>query len=264
MEEAMTSMLTLQTTSRAWARRTGLVPVLHKVLSVVKGREDYEERFGTALLEAMCPGDHVWDIGANLGLYTGQFSNRVGLDGSVCAFEPAPACFQQLLRMGLRNLQLFNVALGDRDATMPFAIANDPLGPTHSLADTVNAAHAKTIDVRVARGDTIRREEHLPVPSVIKIDVEGYEEEVLTGLLDTLREPNCRSVFVEVHFGVLDRRDQRQAPARIKTLLEGLGFETQWIDSSHLGAKRQTIDRDHKGLSVGFPGRLKTSCTPRR
>lgn len=240
MEEAMTSMLTVQTTARAWARRSGLAPIVHKVLSVVNGRQDYEERFGTALLEAICPGDHVWDIGANLGLYTAKFSERVGLDGSVCAFEPAPACFQQLLELELRNLRLFNVALGDSDTTMPFFIVDDPLGSTHGLADTVNAARAETIDVRVARGDTIRREEHLPVPSVIKIDVEGYEEEVIAGLLDTLREPNCRSVFVEVHFGVLDRRGKRQAPARIKSLLEGLGFETQWIDPSHLSAKRQT------------------------
>ncbi|WP_425433395.1 FkbM family methyltransferase [Haloquadratum walsbyi] len=39
----------------------------------------------------------------------------------------------------------------------------------------------------------------ISVPSVIKIDVEGFEHNVIRGLRDTLQNSRCRALFIEVH-----------------------------------------------------------------
>lgn len=93
---------------------------------------------------------------------------------------------------------------------------------------------AETIKVAVTRGDALIENKNLPYPSVIKIDVEGYEEEVLKGLLATLTRPECRAVFCEMHFTLLAERGEKYAPIRIQKLLKDAGFKTTWVDASHL------------------------------
>jgi hypothetical protein len=75
-------------------------------------------------------------------------------------------------------------------------------------------------------------------PNVIKVDVEGFEEEVLTGLSETLKSSELRSVLVEVHFMKLENRGRMDAPTRIEKLLRDKSFKTRWVDASHLLATR--------------------------
>ena len=60
------------------------------MLDRVTGNQTYEARFMRALNARVRPGDVVWDIGANVGMYTQQFAHAVGRSGRVIAFEPAP------------------------------------------------------------------------------------------------------------------------------------------------------------------------------
>jgi hypothetical protein len=50
---------------------------------------NYEDRFQRSLKDAIQSGDHVWDIGANVGLYTELFCQWVALRVLSSAFEPA-------------------------------------------------------------------------------------------------------------------------------------------------------------------------------
>jgi hypothetical protein len=88
----------------------------------------------------------------------------------------------------------------------------------------------------VRRGDALAAELGLPAPNVVKIDVEGYEWEVLQGLGNLLARPALRAVFVEVHFSILHERGLDGAPPQIVALLESAGFAIQWLDLSHLVA----------------------------
>jgi FkbM family methyltransferase len=231
--------LRASTELRALARRLGIMPYLSNARSVAQrllGRSSYEAGFDRALMRAIRPGDVVWDVGANVGLYTARFSAAVGPTGRVIAFEPTPACFGALTKAtsGLTNVTLLNKALGDITTVATMSIAEDPLGATHSL---VAAGIGPTAQVEVVRGDELVAQ-GLPVPNVIKIDVEGFEEEVLDGLAAVLRSPSCRAVLCEVHFGILDQRGRRQAPARIGARLEGDGYSLSWTDASHFAATR--------------------------
>src|SRR5258708_6935843 len=77
----------------------------------------------------------------------------------------------------------------------------------------------------------------LPHPTIIKIDVEGYEVEVIRGMYGILGD--VRALFVEIHFQILAERGMRQAPAALVKDLKRLGFSRiEWPDASHIAAFR--------------------------
>ncbi len=84
----------------------------------------------------------------------------------------------------------------------------------------------------VAEGD-------VPQPNVVKIDVDGAEEEVIDGLGDVLANTHCKAVFCEIHFAILAKAGWADAPSRIKEKLSAAGLTDQrWLDASHLLAVR--------------------------
>jgi FkbM family methyltransferase len=228
----MKYFLRFSTDMRSYARITGLTRILN--LFRKSGSGIYEDSFCKALLGAVRPGDCVWDVGANLGHYTAKLIDLTGDAGIVYAFEPAPACAGRLRQQFSHRVKILESALGNVETSLPLAIAENPLGSTHSLCSLSSAA----VQVRVTTGDHAISFSEASQPNVIKIDVEGFELEVLEGLEHTLLNPSCRAVFVEVHFGLLDRRGDRYAPLKIESLLQEAGLRTHWIDASHLAAIR--------------------------
>lgn len=228
-------------TLRSWARRSGLLRPLKFVQShFLQAR--YEEKFSVRLLSEIRKGDVVWDIGANLGYYTDRFRELVGSEGLVIAFEPAPACFRTLEERfrGHDNVKVENFAVGRAEGRTTLTMDKDPLAPTHQIrSDSVGAAAlpSDTTEVNVVSGDSYF-ERAGAAPGVIKIDVEGFEEQVLMGMSGLLKNPKLRAVLCEIHFGILEQRGERMAPVRIQRLLEVSGFTVSWIDASHLEAVR--------------------------
>ena len=68
--------------ARSLARKTGVIGLINRV----RPSGSYEEGVHKALAGAVRPGDVVWDVGANVGIYTEQFCSWVGQDGFVVAF----------------------------------------------------------------------------------------------------------------------------------------------------------------------------------
>jgi hypothetical protein len=94
------------------------------------------------------------------------------------------------------------------------------------------------ITVAVERGDALIAAGVVPTPTVIKIDTEGFELEVLTGLEHTLSSAALHTIGIEVHFGMLAERGQSGAPAMIEGRLRAAGFDLRWTDLSHLLGRR--------------------------
>jgi len=131
-------------------------------------------------LHALRPGDLFVDVGANVGAYTVLAAGAVG--ASCLAVEPVPATFAALLdNVRLNGLtarvQAVRTALGAAPGTLPF---------TRSL-DTINhvatGAEEDLLEVPVTPLDLLAAGR---VPWFVKLDVEGYEQQVVAGGPQTL------------------------------------------------------------------------------
>lgn len=141
-------------------------------------------------------GDVVLDIGANIGTHTIFFAQQVAPSGFVWAFEPQRLAFQMLCGNvalnGLPNVYAHQLALGDKRGTITVPTL-DPRtaynfgGLRLGSAETGEQVGLLTVD-----------ELDLSKCSLIKIDVEGFEEKVLHGAMQTIRKFQP-VLFVENH-----------------------------------------------------------------
>ena len=97
----------------------------------------------------------------------------------------------------------------------------------------------KTIKVRVAKADTLIKKLNLLSPNIIKIDVEGFELEVLSGMKKILKQKTLREIFVEVHFAKLKKKKIKNVVFLICKILKDNKFSISWLDPSHLRAFRK-------------------------
>ena len=186
----------------------------------------------------MTLGSTVWDIGANVGIYTRKFAETVGASGKVVAFEPSPTTFLTLQKntSDLSNVTLVNIALADFIGASEFHSAgeNDPTaGMSQQRTD------AKSLSVEVTKADQFLEIRPELYPHAMKIDVEGFEIDVLRGMKAILGSPDLKAIFIEVHFTMLSRRGKGNAPSEIRDLLIESGFAVNWADASHIYALRK-------------------------
>ena len=153
------------------------------------------EWYPLAILQSFVrPGDTVWDVGANIGLYSRILVNWLGA-GRVIAFEPMSENLPELLynlasgRIADR-VTVCNVALSDRDGEAAFQI--DDMQSASGSLDAVLGGDAsagrasvglppKTERVICRSIDSLLDEGALPAPDVMKVDVEGAERLLLDG-----------------------------------------------------------------------------------
>lgn len=135
------------------------------------------------------------DIGANIGVYS-LIASALSEDIRIFAFEPHPVTFSLLQENVFINhkqnlISCHQVALGDTDGEVLF---RDSAGDPENRVLTGNNKDIHSIMVVSRRGDSFCAE-HAIHPEVLKIDVEGFESQVLRGfdksLLDT------KLIFVE-------------------------------------------------------------------
>ncbi len=146
------------------------------------------EPFETALmLAAVAAGDRVLDAGANIGYFTLLAAARVGAAGRVYAFEPEPRNYALLARnVALNGFEeratLCEAALADAAGEAQLYLSEDNLGD-HQLQP--DEAGRQAVTVRLEQGSAwfAGREDAL---DFVKVDTQGAEHSVITGLLPTL------------------------------------------------------------------------------
>jgi FkbM family methyltransferase len=137
--------------------------------------------------EFVKPGAVVWDIGANVGLFSFAAASLAGPEGHIIALEP-DAWLVQLLRRSTRRQPARSAPV----QVIPAAVASDVSIRTLCLAARSRAANYLAEFGTIQTGGAREQQsvvaltldwllESLPHPSVVKIDVEGAEMEVLKG-----------------------------------------------------------------------------------
>jgi FkbM family methyltransferase len=182
------------------------------------------------------PGDVFYDVGASIGVYTLVAARRVGEDGAVYAFEPHLANAQALLHNVRQNelggsVKVLSCALSDRERYIDFDYLSDRPA-TYDVPDSQKRElsplfselkHATTLD-RLVEGGFARP------PSLVKIDVDGAELQVIQGMRNLLLGDNRpRSVQVEVN---------RQSKDAVDDFMEEHGFTFAERHHSSVGLAR--------------------------
>lgn len=147
-------------------------------------------------------GDIALDIGANLGLVTLRLAKKVGRSGKVHSFEPNPAILQYLDATVARHpslqIELHRIALGSSPSTLSLMVPKANAGAA-SLISVRGIEVDHTIDVPVVRLDDFLQTKGMDRVDFIKMDVEGFEEEVLKGAAWMLENLRPRVILLEEH-----------------------------------------------------------------
>ncbi len=127
-------------------------------------------------------GSAAIDVGGNLGFYSLILSELVGDEGKVYTFEPSPECYRKLSKTisvnNLKNVEIFNLGLGEDEKKAELYYNPNQTGLSsivQKVSDNVVAEEIKltTLDKFAEKIDR--------KISLIKIDTEGYEPQVLSG-----------------------------------------------------------------------------------
>ncbi|PWB83569.1 MAG: FkbM family methyltransferase [Methylocystaceae bacterium] len=139
-------------------------------------------------------GDHVIDVGANVGDTALTAALQVGAEGCVWAIEAHPRTYSflkgNLALNGAKNIMALNAAAASEPGSLSFS---------DDRRDDMNRVGGTGIDVEARRLDDLVPH-HGPI-DLLKIDVEGYELQVLGGAPDILLRTRCVLFEVaESHF----------------------------------------------------------------
>lgn len=142
------------------------------------GSYDFEKQI--VLREIVKPADVVYDIGAHVGYFSIIFGKLVGAAGAVYAFEPVKENYEFILQHisinRMANVTATNAGIGATSGTACFATEN------HTA--TYHRTDSGSVRVPVYNLEEYVRDNHLPPPDLIKMDIEGEELYVVPSILD--------------------------------------------------------------------------------
>nr|WP_249419750.1 FkbM family methyltransferase [Rhabdothermincola salaria] len=156
---------------------------------------EYEPALGRILEAVVDPGDDCIDVGANSGLHTLRLS-RLAPDGTTHAFEPVPDLANRVRLNceinGRSNVVVHEVALGAKPGVASLNLPEPSTRNRGTASLLRNEKHhgAATLRIPVSTLDSVE----LNSPRLVKIDVEGFEPDVLEG--GTLMLESARPVVV--------------------------------------------------------------------
>lgn len=182
------------------------------------------------------------DVGSNVGQFSIAFAERYP-NSKIYAFEPLPDCASLLIRnTGDLDIEIQQIAIGGTDDVIDIHVNEHrhsssllKLGNRHKAAFP-QAREIASIPVAMKRLDSVLRDVDLPEPGLLKIDVQGYEREVLRGATKTLKRID--SILLEVSFTPL--YEAEAGFAELSTILNECGFRfvrpVGWLEDPRTGS----------------------------
>ena len=153
------------------------------------------------------PGDTIVDVGASFGYYTTLGASLVGPAGKVFAFEPSPiasATIEDTIKDSMmRNAVLTRAAVGKENGNASLFL---PTGrKLHSPSILQGGPGFVPIQVPVVALDHFEPLQNVPQVQLVKIDVEGYEPDVLHGMENLIKARRIKNIICEFNSGWLRR-----------------------------------------------------------
>lgn len=198
---AFSTLLSASKGKKNKAEINGLYTFLDLQESIQKSMflDVYEPTQTAWFKECVGSGDVFIDIGANFGHYTSLASTIVGRDGKVFAFEPSAKANETIENMiaisNVQNITLVKAAVGATKGVVNLYIPNT--GELHSPSIMKSDADFIPVEIPVVSLDDYAAQNNINSIKLIKIDVEGYEPNVLDGMTQLLDEKKVQNIFCE-------------------------------------------------------------------
>jgi len=199
---------------------------------LVEGRE-HETKVTDAFVKNIKEGDTVIDVGANIGEFSLIASKKVGLKGKIISIEPLKQAAIWLEKNyslnGFSNYEILEKAMGSKTGTMTLYKKSESsetgiLDPEITEKELLSSGK-----IIVDTIDNLISSRNIGTVEMLKIDVEGYEYEVLCGCKDSFKEKKIKKIICEIHSSYLEKKglDEKM----IYSLLKENGFSITVLDA---------------------------------
>ena len=201
----------------------------------------YEQETTEIISKSIRTGMTFVDIGANSGYFSLLVSSILGTAGKIFAIEPTPSTYERMVKNiqynNFKNIKPYNVALSEKSGFSYIFV--DPVSDgSNSLVENQNRRKYK---VTLSTLDDIM----LPsLPDLVKIDVEGFEYEVLKGASKTILENEKVRLIIEQNRHWL--RVRKQGYDNVINLLRENGFKI--FEIQKIGGLSKSEIISHKQL----------------
>ncbi len=203
----------------------------------------YEGAFLQRILAHLRSGDTFFDVGANIGLVSLVVARHPSFSGgAVHAFEPEPRNFAHLQRNLAANqlgprASAHPIALSHEEGTANLFVRGETGDGRHSLVAAQGSTGSISVEVKTMTTFCVGKN---VFPSVIKIDVEGAEGDVLQGMDGLLGRHRPRELFMEIHNK--GGEDRMPGGESIDDWLTARGFSRVWEERRGRGRHRHYRD----------------------
>lgn len=196
-------------------------------------RGTYELPIQEAISANLLPGDVFFDIGANIGFFSLIAAKRVSPEGSVYSFEPVPSNVALIRRNAelnnLETIRVFPEAVGAETGRTELVVTKHIGGAVLASLDLPPDAQSRmTVDI-VTVDDAVTKHGLRP-PTLMKIDVEGAEIDVLRGATGVIRAHRPKLIYEidDATQGGIQRKAQE-----IAAFMEAVGYSVQPLPNSY-------------------------------
>ena len=141
----------------------------------------------------------IFDIGANVGFSALYFSTLFP-NAMIYCFEPNPSTFEVLKEntKSFPNIKIFNEGVGRSSIELPFYISSSSV----SCSFRQRSPKQSFIQIKLRSLDDIFKQERISHISICKFDVEGFEDNVLSGLSS---RDNVKIFIGEIHLDICEK-----------------------------------------------------------
>ena len=180
------------------------------------------------------PGGVFYDVGANVGFFTLIAARMVGPEGRAYAFDPVAENIETVqknaLLNGFGNVRAFEVAAGRSAGVAEFLMTHWDGGGTLSSSAVRPTEPQSRRSVQVVTLDDLIASQHLERPTLVKVDVEGVELDVLEGMARTIAAA-MPVVLCEIDDG--DRESFLRRWQQLDDRLMSFGYSVSHLRSSY-------------------------------
>jgi len=190
------------------------------IQAIVVHRGVYEPNIAALISALMKPGKVFIDIGANIGVHS---LVAAGHGATVKSFEPVPRIGDALLRSVKashldQRVELVRSALGAKEGQITIYVARRSDDGSHSAVAGIPAESIDSISVPMTTLDTFLQQRSIK-PDLLKIDVEGFESQVLDGATSLLSSQDAPPIIMETGDRLADQLGE-SAASSIRRLTE--------------------------------------------